>query len=84
MDQREDPRGLRGGLAGEPEVLCWCAGYSRDELRGLILERGWRSLEDVLAHIPAGAGCSCCRPELEALLSEVHAPPPAEPEPPKP
>jgi NAD(P)H-nitrite reductase large subunit len=52
-------------------VVCYCFGRTGDEIRAHAARGGWRTVGDVSLHLLAGAGCSLCRPEIEAILASL-------------
>jgi NAD(P)H-nitrite reductase large subunit len=52
-------------------VVCYCFGRTGDEIRTLAARKGWRTVGEVSLHLLAGAGCTLCRPEIEAILASL-------------
>jgi nitrite reductase (NADH) large subunit len=55
---------------------CYCTGVMKDDVVEAVLKRGCRSLDEVRSSTGACSGCRSCRPELEALVQRLVAPPP--------
>lgn len=57
----------------EGEVVCHCFGVTDKELEKVIRENDVQTLEDLTNDCKAGGGCGNCIPELEKIISQVHA-----------
>lgn len=56
---------------GPPRLVCRCLGVSSLRIADAV-RAGARSVEDVQAKLPAGLGCSSCRPEIEEIIATVR------------
>ena len=65
----------------EDKLICRCYGVPAGRVRRAITDRDLRHVEEVTACTRAGAGCSSCWDDLQAILGEVHGAPPARHEP---
>jgi assimilatory nitrate reductase catalytic subunit len=75
-------RVLVGGQDGAPADagprVCACFGVGRATVRMAVLEHGLRSTAEIGARLSAGTNCGSCLPELQAILRQVAARPPAD------
>lgn len=63
---------------GPPRLVCRCLGVSSLRIADAV-RAGAETVEDVQATLPAGLGCSTCRPEIEEIIATVRGLPyPAE------
>ncbi len=63
---------------GPPRLVCRCLGVSSIRIAEAARE-GARTIEEVQEKLPAGLGCTSCRPEIEEILAAIHGEPyPAE------
>ncbi|MBI5745996.1 MAG: NAD(P)/FAD-dependent oxidoreductase [Nitrospirae bacterium] len=64
---------LGGDYSVEPKdpPLCSCINLSQVELRDKIIEKGLKSVKDVLINFATAPGCEKCKPAISYLLNEV-------------
>jgi nitrite reductase (NADH) large subunit len=62
-----------GGPVEEKEELCKCMGLSTDDVRGIVKERGIKSVSALGEACGAGKVCSDCKVGLTYVVSEVNA-----------
>ena len=48
-------------------VICICANYTESEIRGVI-QRGYRTMEDLMYETGVALGCGMCRLDVERIL----------------
>ena len=51
-------------------LLCECLGLRESEVRAAVREQSLFELADLVAKTEAGAGCTCCHPDLKRLIQE--------------
>ncbi|TBR16858.1 hypothetical protein EPO15_18230 [bacterium] len=51
-------------------MLCACLGLRESEVRAAVRAQSLFELADLVAKTEAGAGCTCCHPDLKALLQD--------------
>lgn len=51
-------------------VVCACLGLRESEVRASVREHSLFELADLVAKTEAGAGCTCCHPDLRRILQE--------------
>ncbi len=59
---------------GPPRLVCRCLGVSSIRIAGVARD-GARTIEEIQRKLPAGGGCTSCRPEIEEILAAVHGEP---------
>ena len=69
MDSAKQAKNL---TADRDETICHCFGKTRAEIRADVLRLSLKTAEDVARSVLAGAGCSLCRPQVEAVLEELR------------
>lgn len=62
-----------GGPVQEKEELCKCMGLSTEDVRGIVKERGIKSVSALGESCGAGKACSDCKVGLTYVVSEVNA-----------
>ena len=55
----------------DQRVVCYCFRKSAGEIRDDVQRLGLESVHDVLEQLCAGNGCTLCRPDIEAILSDL-------------
>ncbi len=62
-----------GGPVEEKEELCKCMGLSTEDVRGIVKDRGIKSVSSLGEACGAGKACSDCKVGLTYVVSEVNA-----------
>ncbi|PLS83185.1 MAG: nitrite reductase large subunit, partial [Actinobacteria bacterium] len=62
-----------GGPVEEKEELCKCMGLSTEDVRGIVRDRGIKSVSQLGEACGAGKACSDCKVGLTYVVSEVNA-----------
>ena len=62
-----------GGPVEEKEELCRCMGLSTEDVRGVVKDRGIKSVSALGEACGAGKACSDCKVGLTYVVSEVNA-----------
>ena len=62
-----------GGPVEEKEELCKCMGLSTEDVRGIVRDRGIKSVSSLGEACGAGKACSGCKVGLTYVVSEVNA-----------
>ncbi len=56
---------------GPPRLICRCLGVSSLRIASAV-RGGAHTLEEIQEQLPAGRGCSTCRPEIEEIIAAVR------------
>lgn len=56
---------------GPPRLICRCLGVSSLRIASAV-HAGAHTVEQIQEQLPAGRGCSSCRPEIEEIIAAVR------------
>ena len=56
---------------GPPRLICRCLGVSSLRIASAV-RGGAHTVEEIQEQLPAGRGCSTCRPEIEEIIAAVR------------